>query len=496
MSLLDHPNIVRFFEEIPIPEKNCTCLVLEYIEGGELFDYIVARGKISEAESIKLFRQMISAIDYCHYHLVAHRDLKPENILLDGNGNVKITDFGLANIMSGELMRTVCGSPMYTAPEIIKGENYIGPEVDIWSLGVILYVMVTGLNPWLGENVNQQLEYACRCLFVPPNGVSDECHSLIRRILNPDPTKRATIEEIREHPWVNKGYQAKPVSCVPSYDKIVAHKDHIDSGVVNQLEHIGLNHDDIIKDITDNNKKSRAYVLYQLLIHNKQNNDKDESHLKTLHQSMESIEVEKKEKEKEKEKTKQEHQKDPHGHVALSQSAPALEQHPKKKETQPPKALEDKPLVTADLSSGLKSIFKGFGLKVSQRTPSNPNLKLSHDFTPEDLATIAAHKNKKIKVIKKHFAGNLTNRDSEGSIHMVETALNELEWNGSYKRDGFKFLCKEEILGDKLKFEIEICEVVAENGIVHHGMIFRRSGGSTFHYKAVITKLSHIFNKM
>uniref|UniRef100_A0ACB8F3C2 Protein kinase, AMP-activated, alpha 2 catalytic subunit n=1 Tax=Sphaerodactylus townsendi TaxID=933632 RepID=A0ACB8F3C2_9SAUR len=129
-------------------------MVMEYVSGGELFDYICKNGRVEEAEARRLFQQILSAVDYCHRHMVVHRDLKPENVLLDAHMNAKIADFGLSNMMSdGEFLRTSCGSPNYAAPEVISGRLYAGPEVDIWSCGVILYALLCGTLPFDDEHV-------------------------------------------------------------------------------------------------------------------------------------------------------------------------------------------------------------------------------------------------------------------------------------------------------------------------------------------------------
>lgn len=129
-------------------------MVMEYVSGGELFDYIVKHGKLTEDKARRFFQQIMSGVEYCHRHNVVHRDLKPENLLLDQNLNVKIADFGLSNVMNdGEFLRTSCGSPNYAAPEVISGKLYAGPEVDIWSCGVILYALLCGTLPFDDEHV-------------------------------------------------------------------------------------------------------------------------------------------------------------------------------------------------------------------------------------------------------------------------------------------------------------------------------------------------------
>ena len=133
-----HPHIIKLYQAISSPTE--FYIVMEYVSGGELFEYIVNKSRLSERETRKLFQQLISGVDYCHRHGVVHRDLKPENLLLDENKNIRIVDFGLSNITKdGQFLKTSCGSPNYAAPEVIEGRLYAGPEIDIWSCGVILY---------------------------------------------------------------------------------------------------------------------------------------------------------------------------------------------------------------------------------------------------------------------------------------------------------------------------------------------------------------------
>ena len=131
---------------------------MEHVEGGELFDYLVKRGRLSETEAVVFFQQIVMGVEYCHQHLICHRDLKPENLLLDKNKKVKVADFGMASLqVPTKLLETSCGSPHYACPEIIKGIRYDGPPADIWSCGVILYALVTGNLPFDDENIRKLL---------------------------------------------------------------------------------------------------------------------------------------------------------------------------------------------------------------------------------------------------------------------------------------------------------------------------------------------------
>lgn len=152
MRLLNHKNIVRLYEVIDTPDE--LYLVMEYASGGEIFDYLVTHGRMKEKDARKHFRQIINAVHYCHSLHIIHRDLKAENLLLDENLDVKIADFGFSNqFVTGQKLNTWCGSPPYAAPELFQGKEYSGPEVDIWSLGVVLYVFVCGSLPFDGSNL-------------------------------------------------------------------------------------------------------------------------------------------------------------------------------------------------------------------------------------------------------------------------------------------------------------------------------------------------------
>jgi MAP/microtubule affinity-regulating kinase len=154
MKMLNHPSIVRLYEVIDTPEE--LYLILEYVPGGEVFDYLIAHGRMKEKDAREHFRQIVSSVAYCHSMHVVHRDLKAENLLLDANLNIKVADFGFANCFTpGQNLNTWCGSPPYAAPELFQGKEYTGPEVDIWSLGVILYVLVCGSLPFDGSTLQK-----------------------------------------------------------------------------------------------------------------------------------------------------------------------------------------------------------------------------------------------------------------------------------------------------------------------------------------------------
>ncbi|GAA5892487.1 hypothetical protein JCM6882_005628 [Rhodosporidiobolus microsporus] len=202
LSLLRHPHIIKLYDVISTPTD--IIMVIEYLSG-ELFDYIVRRGKMPEDEARRFFQQIMSALEYCHSHNIVHRDLKPENLLLDENLNVKIADFGLSNIMrDGDFLKTSCGSPNYAAPEVISGKLYAGPEIDIWSCGVILYVMLCGRLPFDDDHIPLLFKKINGGIFSLPPFLSPESRSLLSRMLTVDSNKRIKLHEIRQLPWFQK----------------------------------------------------------------------------------------------------------------------------------------------------------------------------------------------------------------------------------------------------------------------------------------------------
>ncbi|KAF0992530.1 hypothetical protein HZS_345 [Henneguya salminicola] len=206
LKMLDHPNIVKLLEVIET--DNNLYLIMEYCSGGEVFDYLVSHGKMKEKEARIKFRQILSAVDYCHQRHVIHRDLKAENLLLDTNLNIKIADFGFSNeYHPGGKLETFCGSPPYAAPELFQGRKYEGPEVDIWSLGVILYTLVSGMLPFDGQNLRELREHVLKGKFRIPFYMTTDCESLIKRMLVINPQKRATMHSVMEDRWINIGYE-------------------------------------------------------------------------------------------------------------------------------------------------------------------------------------------------------------------------------------------------------------------------------------------------
>ncbi|XP_065182870.1 serine/threonine-protein kinase MARK2-like isoform X1 [Sycon ciliatum] len=206
MKMVDHPNIVKLFEVIDT--ETTLYLAMEYASGGEVFDYLVAHGRMKEKEARAKFREIVSAVQYCHQKHVIHRDLKAENLLLDSNMHIKIADFGFSNEFTiGSKLDTFCGSPPYAAPELFQGKKYDGPEVDIWSLGVILYTLVSGSLPFDGQNLKELRERVLRGKYRIPFYMSTDCENLLKRFLVLNPAKRSSLEVIMTDRWMNVGYE-------------------------------------------------------------------------------------------------------------------------------------------------------------------------------------------------------------------------------------------------------------------------------------------------
>eukprot|EP00347_Sterkiella_histriomuscorum_P012353 403368920 len=224
LSQVDHPNVVKLYEIFD--NKDCMFLVQELMSGGELFDRIVEKEQYSEKEAADTIRPIVDAVRYCHSMGIIHRDLKPENLLYasrDKQSIIKISDFGLARFLNGELAFTACGTPGYVAPEILLGLGY-GKEIDYWSIGVILYILLCGFPPFYDESNQKLFEIIKRCEIDFPSpffdDISDMAKDLIRSLLVKDPQNRLTAEQILDHPWmVGKDTPRTELPLVTQYMK-------------------------------------------------------------------------------------------------------------------------------------------------------------------------------------------------------------------------------------------------------------------------------------
>ncbi|KAJ0110463.1 hypothetical protein Patl1_00675 [Pistacia atlantica] len=277
MKLIKHPNVIKIIEVMA--SKTKIFIVLEFIDGGELFDKIAKNGRLKEDEARRYFQQLINAVDYCHSRGVYHRDLKPENLLLDSYGVLKISDFGLSafsqqvqNVKTWErfhvpwqllkisrrlskafceifkvkadlltcfllqadgLLHTACGTPNYVAPEVLNDKGYDGRTSDVWSCGVILFVLMAGFLPFDESNLLALYKKICRADFSCPPWFSPAARKFIKRILDPNPLTRITIPQILEDEWFIKGYKR------PQFDKEEdVNLDDIDAVFNDSKEHL------------------------------------------------------------------------------------------------------------------------------------------------------------------------------------------------------------------------------------------------------------------
>ncbi|KAI9259895.1 kinase-like domain-containing protein [Sporodiniella umbellata] len=243
MRLLRHPNICQLKEYLAAGENYY--MFLEYIDGGQLLDYIVQHGKLKEKQARKFSRQIVSALDYCHRNSIVHRDLKIENILITRSEQIKIIDFGLSNVYSpNRQLDTFCGSLYFAAPELLQAKEYVGPEVDIWSFGVVLYVLVCGRVPFDDINLPALHERIKSGQVDPfPDSLGKECIDLLSKIFVVNPKHRITLAQIRKHPWMNKGFDEPIQNHLPHRQPL----ETIDASIVQGMQGFGLGDSEAIR---------------------------------------------------------------------------------------------------------------------------------------------------------------------------------------------------------------------------------------------------------
>ena len=250
-------------------------MIMEYAEGGELFDYIIKKDHLSEGETRLIFHQIIDAIDYMHQIGICHRDLKPENILFDSSfKKIKIIDFGLSNLyyssnvgnnentdeeLEFDYLETPCGSPGYAPPEMVLGYSYNGLKTDIWSSGIILYAMLCGSFPF--DDDSEQVLYSkiIKGIFDFPDDIilSDEAKNLVKKILVVNPNYRATMDDIKNDPWFKVNYTSTyglfffPLEEIP-----------VDKMIIKEMEKNGYNSEEIIKNVKNNNHNEITTFYY------------------------------------------------------------------------------------------------------------------------------------------------------------------------------------------------------------------------------------------
>ncbi|XP_063301666.1 serine/threonine-protein kinase SIK1 isoform X2 [Pelobates fuscus] len=257
MKKLRHPHIIRLYQVMET--KDMIYIVTEYAQNGELFDFLTVRGRLTEEEARKKFLQILSAVDYCHSHNIVHRDLKTENLLLNHNMDIKLADFGFGNFYTdGRPLNTWCGSPPYAAPEVFLGKEYEGPLLDVWSLGVVLYVLLCGSFPFDGPNLPTVRQRVLEGRFRIPYYMSQDCESLIRRMLAVDPAKRLTIAQIKQHRWLQGLTLHLPLhSVLPTAEPCVQ--------VLSIMQSLGIDRDRTLQSL-QNDCYDHYTAIYYLLV--------------------------------------------------------------------------------------------------------------------------------------------------------------------------------------------------------------------------------------
>ncbi|XP_029485388.1 serine/threonine-protein kinase BRSK1-like isoform X1 [Oncorhynchus nerka] len=268
LKLIEHPHVLKLHD---VYENNkYLYLVLEHVSGGELFDYLVKKGRLTPKEARKFFRQIISALDFCHSHSICHRDLKPENLLLDEKNNIRIADFGMASLQVGDsLLETSCGSPHYACPEVIRGEKYDGRRADVWSCGVILFALLVGALPFDHDNLRQLLEKVKSGVFHMPHFIPPDCQALLKGMIEVDPDKRLTLEAIQKHTWYQSG-RNEPCPEQPAPRRVCVGRilslTELDPDVLDSMHSLGCFRDrgKLTRDLQceeDNQEKMIYYLL-------------------------------------------------------------------------------------------------------------------------------------------------------------------------------------------------------------------------------------------
>ncbi|XP_056272446.1 serine/threonine-protein kinase BRSK2 isoform X10 [Pseudoliparis swirei] len=269
LKLIEHPHVLKLHDVYE--NKKYLYLVLEHVSGGELFDYLVKKGRLTPKEARKFFRQIMSALDFCHSHSICHRDLKPENLLLDEKNNIRIADFGMASLQVGDsLLETSCGSPHYACPEVIRGEKYDGRKADVWSCGVILFALLVGALPFDDDNLRNLLEKVKLGVFHMPHFIPPDCQNLLRGMIEVDAIKRLTLEQIQKHTWYLAG-KNEPEPEQPVLRKVTIRSlpsaDDVDPDVLDSMHSLGCFRDKnkLLKDLLSDHDNQEKMIYFLLL---------------------------------------------------------------------------------------------------------------------------------------------------------------------------------------------------------------------------------------
>ncbi|SJL03512.1 uncharacterized protein ARMOST_06868 [Armillaria ostoyae] len=267
MKLVDHPNIMKLYDVWDT--ANHLYLILEHVQGGELFDYLCEKGRLSPSEALRYFQQIIAAVDYCHRFNIVHRDLKPENILLDAQSNVKLADFGMAAWRPDRMLQTSCGSPHYAAPEIVNGEVYDGAASDIWSCGIVLHAMLAGRLPFDDDDCLKLLEKVRVGKFEMPDDIDPLAQDLIAKMLVKDVKKRLTMSSVQSHPFFTS--RSFDLASVPARNLNdiacpLLSRDDIDTELLRHLHTLwpGSSDDDLVGNLLSDEKNWHKGIYHLL----------------------------------------------------------------------------------------------------------------------------------------------------------------------------------------------------------------------------------------
>lgn len=479
MKKLGHENIVRLYEVIDTPKE--LYLVMEYAIGGEIFDYLVAHGRMKEKEARRYFRQIVAAVDYCHKMHIIHRDLKAENLLLDGNLNIKIADFGFSNQFTpGEKLSTWCGSPPYAAPELFQGKEYFGPEVDIWSLGVVLYVLVCGALPFDGTTLTKLRSRVLAGKFKVPFYMSTDCECLIKHMLVIDSSKRYTMDELKQDKWLTEGYEGKSLETA---EVLLAQSPEEQDAIYNEIEKIGINRTMAQKSV-NNEFYDHMAATYYLIAHQRTRKRAEEQ-----------------KGEKEKQETRTEEAKaplpPPPAEKAPSAPIPAKDLPPpppegnaKKAEKTPEKAEQQRQAQARPTSSGSKrTSFTTDGRK-------SPAVSEGSTATEDGKGTKGGIRNKIRNTFRArsksksgeprslvfHFSVSCESfKSPQEMLAEIKKALDEREISYEQK-DAYLLVC----VCDDVNFEIEVCRLPR---LEKNGVRMKRNSGNSWAYKSLVSEL-------
>jgi len=519
MKILKHPNIVELYEVIET--EDTLYLIMEYASGGEVFDFLVEHGRMKEKVARQKFRHILSAVEYCHSNGIVHRDLKAENLLLDHNMNVKIADFGFSNNYSeGEKLDTFCGSPPYAAPELFQGKKYDGPEVDVWSLGVILYTLVSGSLPFDGSNLKELRERVLRGKYRIPFYMSAECEQLLRKFLVLVPSRRTSLRQVLDAEWIN----LESEHLMPHVNPDITSQG-FNTNVLAEMMKIGFVRESVEKAITDKmfDHQHASYMLLQKVgSYDLQESSVDDEDLDVDHvhrpNSVAGHESE----------SNKSQSRGPILDLTTGRtSVPTMPSHQSSKQFQ--ELSRDKPILTRRATEGItpknvtsaRTNMNSSVRKSTTGTEAAPVQQLNEmslrprtDKSPTDPNGDLPMMQKKNSFMRRRFSrsnvqpnatpiqiGNAqprvlrftfsrTNTSSKPPKDLLSDIMAVLEKNKVQyqQQEPFVLVCA---FGEELRFEIEVCKLPR---LSMHGLKHKRIAGESLGYKNICTKILNELN--